>query len=457
MTATFQFTRIESKSVQIDLVNQELFWAETVGLPSGVKYEFNVASSAQLVLDTNKISFSSPNLLLLIQNAGKYMVSIKTLVPTHIISAYSGTNSDMGYITSEYGDSLEVEKLGQVNGVTVTSTPLGTNLAWQAVENAEKYNIYLSESQTSLKEKVLTTTNTEIICGDWFSTTTKLLTVEAVASGKITGAMSSGVEVTQLNKVADLVLNANGILNWNTNIDVQILPALNTLIEVFDGTMQKQFEVSVPSSQTNYDLSAYTTNLFLKNLLGGAFTVSVSVSGAGNTESTVLTLTSQAQTLNAQKLFAPTIEIVDNNVIVIDTNAEITTKKYMLAIKVGNDYIETEYSQPVAIPEILENYDSYEISCHAISEAQNILNSNITQLTKTRLEVPQNLTLSVDSDEKIVTISWAAVNNASAYQIFVDNNLAGTASATGQQPQNAPKLIQPDPEVFVGPQIPQKP
>lgn len=427
--ATFQFTRIESKSVQIDLVNQELFWAETVGLPSGVKYEFNVASSAQLVLDTNKISFSSPNLLLLIQNAGKYMVSIKTLVPTHIISAYSGANSDMGYITSEYGDSLEVEKLGQVNGVTVTSTSLGTKLAWQAVENAEKYNIYLSESQTSLKEKVLTTTNTEIICGDWFSTTTKVLTVEAVASGKITGAMSSGVEVTQLNKVADLVLNANGILNWNTNIDAQILPVGNTLIEVFDSTMQKQFEVSVPSSQTNYDLSAYTTNLFLKNLLGGAFTVSVSVSGAGNTESTVLTLTTQAQTLNAQKLFAPTIEIVDNNVIVIDTNAEITTKKYMLAIKVGNDYIETEYSQPVAIPEILENYDSYEISCYAISEAQNILNSNITQLTKTRLEVPQNLTLSVDSDEKIVTISWAAVNNASAYQIFVNNNLAGTASA----------------------------
>ena len=427
--ATFQFTRVQSKEIQTDFIKQELYWAITEGLPDGVEYEFGVEGGGQLVLNTNSISLSSSELLSLISKAGESMVKVKTIVPEHTISAFTDANSDMGYITSEFGPGFKVEKLGKVEGVKVESTQEGVKLSWQAAENAETYNIYLSSTETSKGISVVSTTETQIICGDWFSATTSFLRVEAVASGKITGDISSSVQVAVLNPITKLSITTNGVLRWSNNIDSQVLPVGDILIEVCDADLQSQFSVAIPCNQTTYNLLSNTSNLYLKNLLGGAFVINVSVCGSTNLDSTILSISSQKVSLTAQKLFAPNIEIVDNTVQVIDTNAQIAGKRYMLVIKAENEFIEYEYTTAVVIPQNLEGFNSYEISCYAISHTPNVINSNTIFTTKTRLSKPQNVKLSVDSSEKIVTVSWLAVESAEGYQIFVNNNLITTTSS----------------------------
>ena len=425
---TFALTRVAANVVQIDTVTETLYWPETQGLPDGVSYSFKIEGLGQFFTNTNKISFSDDILSMMLNSAGTYFLSVQTIVPQQIIGEYNGANSVIGYVSSEYGNALTVEKLAAPQNVKVENTSSGVKLSWQEVFNAKEYNVYLSTSASSKGTLVNTTADTSIICDDWFSVGTQILRVEAVSDGKITSALSDAAEVTTLKPLTILNITPDGILSWNKSIDSQLLPAGVINIQVYDANLQVQFDLIVENSASSYNLLAHNQNLFIKNLLGGTFVVKMNITGASNTNQTILTLDSAFETLNVQKLFAPTLEIVDNCVKIIDTNGQITDKKYHLEIKTPNATIFNDwYAQPVYLENIAT---SYEIISYCVSETESVINSNSTTLEKVRLTIPQNLALTADENQEIVTLSWNEVENASGYQVFVNNQQITTTSQT---------------------------
>ena len=479
---TFKFVKLEKQDLRLDLDTNNLSWSSVVDLPqNSVQYVLQLSQNGDVVKEIlikgaagttinlnafegeilgseeteNQEENSGANedesnqgaaednttekirLFDFIQD-GTYQLSIKIQVLPYVLSYVGGTGATSGYLSSDFGAKLDVEKLADVTGFKgeYTENAGVIKFSWNAVTNASGYKLYFSDSLN--QTKVVTTTETSLTYSEGFNLGTTNVSIEAVGSGKISSDRNTTIAVTVLNKVSSLQVSYNGVVSWNANLESQSLTTGGFVVEVYNSLGEKQCEVSVQSSlATSVNLfENQAAKTFIDSLNGQEFSVKVYVKGAINQTANAITISSATAEVTASKLFAPEIKIENNNVVVTSTNAESENLRYYVTIFNGAyNIFDGWFLDAIALT---DNSSSFEIKAYATVVlagvgAYNILDSNITTYSAEKLGVVSGITLKAAINDATkaqdnVILSWATVANATGYEIYVSVN--GQESST---------------------------
>ncbi|MDD4816148.1 MAG: hypothetical protein PHQ62_03330 [Clostridia bacterium] len=395
------------------------------------------------------------------------------------VTTYATTNADIetnNNLLKSNVATMDIERLAQATGLVVgASDPLDTtqkyvDIFWNAVPNATSYDIFVNNVYKA-------TVNAGVLDTDFTFTTQSLFAnsgsyqvkILAKATGYINSLFSEIVTVVRLNPITYGYMNVDKIVNW-TNAS-QLNPSYTYYLELLsESGSGYQVEGQSLTNLTELTYADFATNEWLDNFEGGNFAIKIIVFGNGssNNENKVATLSSADYNLVVLKLFNPQITINPNYMtlsfaeanFVVGSGTIATNAQNIFSVWIGEQF--AKYGSNLDIDNIVYNQETgfyypdnwaegvYTFKAYSkpIPNSNNIISSNIEEVTTTRLSAPTSLkfyrealtdTSNYSNDNNLLSenylsdkiyFSFSNVENCSTYNLANGNQSCLSSSNT---------------------------
>ncbi|MFA7132755.1 MAG: hypothetical protein WC108_05590, partial [Bacteroidales bacterium] len=343
---------------------------------------------------------------------------------TYTFTAYvTAVNGENNFVKSNVA-TYEIEKLQTATGLEASATTVddysqtSVTLSWAEVTNATSYDLYINGAFVTNVIPNIVNNICSFVTEEYFSLAGQYeIKVVAKANDKISSDFSGSIFVVRLNPVASGYANNAMAVNWieplQTFQDYSFYLQLLSLTQ--DGYLLRNAS-DINLTSTSY--SDFTNSEWLENFDGGFFAVGIRVIGNGSSDnqSNTATFSSENFYISVLKLFAPSIYTLPSYLRIDGTNiteltpsgeeiSEIINHNY--SIRTGenfakdaenNDINNVVYGDTYFYP---NNWISGVYNFTAFSYPDtgvlNIIPSNVTGWSATRLIAPQNLHFIRDS------------------------------------------------------------
>lgn len=446
-TVSFKLSRLQAPSVTIS--GGRISWQTSSGATSVTLRigDYEIAN-----LTGNYLALDDERLIENLTTAGSYNVSIKYNAENSVtLGAYDSVNdTPIGYLTSNYSSSTTLQKLSSPTNVRISadSSPVQTSvtLMWGTVSGASSYNVYLNGEFIENVADTQRVFGEEIVASGEYE-----FGVVAVSNADRIASTMATLTVTRYSAPSSLSVTAEALASWEERASATYsLTVRSGESEVF----------SINSlSASSYNL---TSSSYFNEFEGGALTISVLVRGDG-----LATLSSPYLTINATKLYAPTLDVDASSLSILRSALDDDKQdlfNFSLTISMGGEIaldalgnrIENRamaQSNSFVYPDAWEAGEyTFLAQATALDSASNLINSNTVTVIKTRLGEVSGMRfvrserdsgLSYTADETGLTylsdeilFLFDEVTNASSYSLFVNsytsnNFTSGTSASSG--------------------------
>ncbi len=369
--------------------NGNLVWKQDAKASS---YTVKVTNSTgeELIIENltqPNLALSDEQLLNFVNEIGNYNVQVRYITDdiANLTAYVEEENSPIANISSNYSDVFVLTKLSDVGVLNVSTNDLDpeqkeVTVSWSAVEGASNYSVYVNDILINT-----ITDNTIVLKSEVASSGNYTVSVRANANDKISSEMSY-VSFKRLAKVNYASVDANANVTWEKleNYSYYLIMYIDSTSEIF-------YENVVETN--NIDFSA---NENLLNFAGGYVYFKVLVKGDGTT-----TLSGDYYEFSALKLSAPKL-VVKASMLTMEEQGIALQGSYSFSLTIEHNgkYALDNYGaeinnivfnngQSFSYPNSWDSGD-YTFKARAVSNTINVISSNVSSVTKTRLETISN-------------------------------------------------------------------